>query len=226
MFLLNQWEGLAISTDTYIRASIKYSIDWSEYYNEYYINPWEIKILATATTNDITVIDLIVKNLWWAWNINMYIDWEKKYWKNIKENSITYVAYEYVFTSNSWWGWSLSITPIVRYDWELVEWVFDEVYIPDDIKVETIIATLEVPPSWTPWVDDLTVIMPEYTSDWWNNWYNISMFMFSSENQLTNWILVKEEQPLISDLLKWYRIRFNVLQTAVFAGSNLKIYFL
>lgn len=138
-----------------------------------------------------------------------------------------------VYDANAWvwkeaWGsGGIWAAPITEYDWELIEWVFEEIQFIKDTTISWVIWTLEVLPDWnTAGTDDITTVALEYTNDWWATWTTLTTINFAETDTTTNWIDIQTvDLTTVANLTANTRLRFNVTQTAVnFAGANLKIY--
>lgn len=125
-----------------------------------------LRELKDKITWKIIVIDDI-QTLSWTnftdlWDTPVDYTWQA--WKVVAVKT-TEDWVEFIDIQIWWWIW---ITPITKYDWELIEWIFDEVQVPNNVTISSIKATLENLPDWnTAWTDDITTLAIEYTTDWW-----------------------------------------------------------
>jgi len=128
------------------------------------------------------------------------------------------------------WGWGggawIGISPVAKYDGELVIWVFEEIQAPFDFVLNSIKVALEIEPDGeNAWTDDITTLKIEYTTDG-STWNELASIDFQEGETKTNWIIIKDVSPSSTNITENTRIRFNITKTAAnFAWANLKVYF-
>ena len=241
--VLQNWESIKVTLAETINSSwvdivVAYADSWTSLSElSAYLNltsTTDTTLLSNWWSNKYVVADISFTN---TDNIDHTVlikvdNWSSVYriWKLIIPAGYTATLDDIWLTTSSTWSWEwgswwLSITPVAKYDWSLVEWVFEEIQLPSDTTINNIKAVLEWAPSGSDDNNDDTELKIEYTTDWGSTWTVIATINFDADDTKTNWVLIKNVN-VWANHTENTRIRFNITKTADnYAGDNLKVYF-